>query len=560
MKVLNKLFLSACVAGAALSMGSCVDDLDLNPSDPRSIVSEQFKENPEQYMKQLIADCYLQFATYGVNGDASVQKFDGGMSTFQRAVFLLEEAMTDEASWIPNDADYGLFQYGIIPANNTVIMGTYSRLFINIACCNQFIQTVNDGYFAIEGNERLEALAKELVRQARILRAGAYYYAIDCFGDVPYMDENTPMAVKGVQMGRAEITNKVISELETIVAEYKAENPNQRAAYGYVGLDVAEALLVKFYLNAEVYTGTPNWTACISHAEAIIDRLKGTGFKGTGLANNYHQNFAVNNDKLAIGGAGDVNEIIWTIPQANPQLLSYANGTFMLNGWVGTSTEDNTWQCDPLALYNTKNSGWKCIVARREFVEKFDWDATYSVSPDVRTKLWMTAANGFGIDNVSLTQADYGNNGFLAVKFTNYALDDNGEIDTKASPEPTDQLGIDYPMIRLAEIYLSAAEAYLNTGNDAKALEYTNYIRERAGMPAFTSLTTVLLRDERCRELYTESTRRTDLIRYGQWISGYTWAWKNNRQQGGDFASNFNLFPIPSSVVSRNGLKQNPGY
>lgn len=556
----NKIFLSACVAGAAFSMASCVDDLNLTPTDPRSIVSEQFKENPEQYMQQLIADCYLQYATYGVNGDASVQKFDGGMSTFQRAVFLLEEAMSDEASWIPSDADYGTFQYGIIPANNTVVMGTYSRLFINIACCNQFIQTVNDGYFAIQGNEKLEKMAKDFIRQARILRAGAYYYAIDCFGNVPYMDENTPMGVTGAQLGRAEITKKVIADLEEIVAEYKAEDPNQKPPYGYVGLDVAEALLVKFYLNAGVYTGTPDWTSCISHAEAIIGRLKGAGFQNTGLAHAYHQNFAINNDQLAIGGSSPVNEIIWTIPQSNPQLLSYANGTFMVNAWIGTSTDDTKWKCDPLALYNTKNSGWKCVVARREFVEKFDWDATYSTSPDIRTKLWMTAANGFGIDNVSLTQADYGNNGFLAVKFTNWAIDDNGNIDQAASPEATDQLGIDYPMIRLAEIYLSAAEAYLNTGNEAKAVEYTNYIRERAGMPPFTQLTLQLLRDERCRELYTESTRRTDLIRYNQWISGYTWAWKNNRQQGGDFASNFNLFPIPSSVVSRNGYTQNPGY
>lgn len=557
---LNNIFLSVCVAGAALSMASCVDDLDLTPTDPRSIVSEQFKTNPEQYMKQLIADCYLQYATYGVNGDASVQKFDSGMSTFQRAVFLLEEAITDEASWIPNDADYGTFQYGIIPANNTVVMGTYSRLFINIACCNQFIQTVNAGYFAIEGNEKLEKLAKDLIRQARILRAGAYYYAIDCFGNVPYMDENTPMGVTGAQLGRAEITRKVVSDLEDIVAEYKAEDPDQKPPYGYVGLDVAEALLVKFYLNYGVYTGTPDWTSCISHAEAIIERLKGAGFQGTGLTEAYHQNFAYNNKNFAIGGASPVNEIIWTIPQANPQLLSYANGTFMVNGWVGTSTPDAKWQCDPKALYNTGNAGWKCIVARREFVEKFDWDASYSVSPDIRTKLWMTAANGFGIDNISLSQADYGNNGFLAVKFTNWAIDDNGNIDKANSPAPTDQLGLDYPMIRLAEIYLSAAEAYLNTGNEEMALKYTNYIRERAGMPPFTQLTPALLRDERCRELYTESTRRTDLIRYNQWISGYTWAWKNYRQQGGDFASNFDLFPIPSSVVTRNGYTQNPGY
>ena len=43
------------------------------------------------------------------------------------------------------------------------------------------------------------------------------------------------------------------------------------------------------------------------------------------------------------------------------------------------------------------------------------------------------------------------------------------------------RLGGDYATIRLAEIYLSAAEAILNgAGSSAKAVEYVNYIRERA--------------------------------------------------------------------------------
>lgn len=561
MKLFNKIFLSAAVVASSLALGSCADDMDLTPTDPRSLTAEKFAENPSLYMQQLMADVYLQYATYGANGNASVQKFDGGMSTFQRAAWLLEECITDEASWLPNDPDYGNFQYGITPANNTVIMGTYSRFFINIAICNQFIQTVNNGYFNIQGNPELEAMAAEFIRQARVLRAGAYWYAIDCFGNVPYLDENTAMGEVGPQLGRAELTQRIVTDLENVVAEYKNENPNQKAAYGYVGLDVAESLLVKYYLNYEVYTGTPAWDKCLEHANAVIDRLKGPGFNGSGLANYYHQNFAISNNAFAIGGSNAVNEIIWTIPQDQPNLLSYANGTFLLNALTATSTAKDNWELNPLERYNAGSAGWKCVVARREFVEKFEWNADYSYSPDQRTALWCTAANGFDINSTNpLNQDNYGKNGFVPVKFTNFALDENGQIDQAASPAPTDQLGIDCPIIRLAEIYLSAAEAALHTNQNDLALTYTNYVRERAGMPPYDVITLMELQNERCRELYYESTRRSDLIRYGLWISGYNWSWKNMVPTGADFDQNYVLYPLPASVCARNGYTQNPGY
>lgn len=564
MKIFNKILLSACVAGAAMSFGSCTDDLNLKPTDPRSLVAEQFKADPAGYMDALIADCYLQFATYGANGNSSVQNFDGGMSTFQRAVFYLEELPTDEACWLQTgDTQYGTFQYGILPADNNAIMGMYSRLFINIAVCNQFIQTVNENYFNTEGNATLQAKADEYIRQAKILRAAAYYYAIDCFGNVPFMDENTPMGVTGVQLGRAELYNRLVAGLEDIVAEYKAMETPYDTPYGYVGLDAAESLLVKYYLNAGVYTGTPNWAKTIEHADAVIGRRKGAGFQSSGLMECYHQNFAANNDEFSTGAAGAVKEIIWTIPQSIPELKSYANGTFMLNAWISTSNPESSWQLDPKTRYNAGAAGWTCMVGRRQFIENFEWNASMSLSPDLRTLYWATAADGFTAGNTPLVYDYYGSNGFPIVKFTNWALKDDGSVDAAKTPAATDQLGIDYPMIRLAEIYLSAAEAYLHqdpSDGTGKATEYTNYIRERAGMPAYAHITLQELEKERCRELYTESTRRTDLIRYGKWISGYTWYWKNNVANGADFASNFDIYPIPSSVVARNGYTQNPGY
>ncbi len=79
-------------------------------------------------------------------------------------------------------------------------------------------------------------------------------------------------------------------------------------------------------------------------------------------------------------------------------------------------------------------------------------------------------------------------------------------------------------------------------------------------MPAYTSISMSDLRDERQRELYTECVRRSDLIRYGQWISGYTWNWKYKQLHGTDYPSNFNVYPLPSTVCVRNGYTQNPNY
>ena len=64
----------------------------------------------------------------------------------------------------------------------------------------------------------------------------------------------------------------------------------------------------------------------------------------------------------------------------------------------------------------------------------------------------------------------------------------------------------------------------------------------------------------RSRELYLENTRRTDLIRYGKWVSGLNWAWKNNALEGQNFAPTAVLYPIPSPVLAISPYQQNPGY
>jgi len=114
----------------------------------------------------------------------------------------------------------------------------------------------------------------------------------------------------------------------------------------------------------------------------------------------------------------------------------------------------------------------------------------------------------------------------------------------------------DIVILRLADVYLMRAEAKLRKSNDAaSALADVNFIRaSRTAVgtpaPALTSMTLDLLLRERGFELYWESIRRTDLIRFGKYEG--TWTEKTNTDP------KKRLFPIPQTAVD--GASNLPGY
>ena len=111
-------------------------------------------------------------------------------------------------------------------------------------------------------------------------------------------------------------------------------------------------------------------------------------------------------------------------------------------------------------------------------------------------------------------------------------------------------------LIRLGEIHLIYAEACMHAGGSAA--EQLAALAERAGVAAPATVDAEWLMAERARELMWEAHRRTDLIRYGKWISGYDWPFKNG---GKDLPEYFNVFPVPATELATNlDLQQNPGY
>lgn len=619
--------MSLGVAATALGFSSCVGDLDKEPTNPNEITSVT------NDMDRVFADIYLNFSTFGAGGNSPVSGFDDGMASFQRALFIAEEIPTDEASWLWDQSSYGTINYGRVVPTVDAVFGFYSRLSINIALCNQFIQAVNGGQFA-QGADN--ATAQEYIRQAKILRAGCYYYMLSFYDKIPYADENTTIGSLPEQLPRARVYELVTTDLEKIVSEYPE---NQKPAYGFVGLDAAESILAKIYLNGEVFAGRADYDKCYTHCKNIINRLGHGGYYGTGLARSYQSLFGFNNDKYVIGNNGsEVNEIIWTLAQDRVNLLSWSGATFMIAGWLGTNGVEVTtpfptkdaaykdktgedlcfmdgevkrvykycatdaefdeakkaydnadlkdWQktvsevinntaysFDPKAVgyiaqqwYNA-GAGWKCMVARKSFVRKFEWDdVAMTQSKDTRVANWQTAKHGFTVDNKEgLIGDNWGKNGYITPKYTNWAFNEDGTIDYVNSPEPREQVGGDYAVIRLAEIYLTAAEAILQGGGGttAEATQYVNNVRQRAygaNYVPWSSVNMQELRDERCRELYHENVRRTDLIRWNQWCTGYTWEWKGGVANGTNLPEYTKCYPIPSRVMSSSNFEQTTGY
>ncbi|MFZ1824014.1 MAG: RagB/SusD family nutrient uptake outer membrane protein, partial [Chitinophagales bacterium] len=125
---------------------------------------------------------------------------------------------------------------------------------------------------------------------------------------------------------------------------------------------------------------------------------------------------------------------------------------------------------------------------------------------------------------------------------------------------------IDFPMFRLADVYLMYAEAAVRGGADmGLGITYFNNVRERAYGDASHNVVSIDLDkiiNERARELQWEGQRRTDLIRFGLFTGGtYLWPYKGNVPGGTATDEYLNIYPLPNAdIVANPNLVQNPGY
>ena len=512
-----KYFLSILAATALLA--SCIGDLNVTPIDPNSNTADKALVDEAAYTS-FLASIYTGFATsgyYGANGDPSISGLDGGASQYIRGLFHHSELTTDEAVCGWNDQTIKNFHWMNWTTDDTFIYAFYSRIFMQVSAANEFIREAMASDVTFSQKE-------EFIAEARVLRALAYFHAIDNFGNVPFADETSVVGAFPSQISRAELFNWLEKELTDLINNSALAGAR---ANGFARADkgVAKFLLAKLYLNAKVYTGTDRYNDCAT----VLGSLMNDGYSlhttpNGDIFNAYQDLFLADNNKCT-------DEIIFAIEQDGINTTSYGATNYLIFASTGG-------EMDPAAL--GISSGWGGLRTTPEFYDKF-------TGTDARN-LFYTATQQKSIDDLGEFS-----HGYAFMKFRNIKSDGN----------PGQELGFvdtDFPMMRYADVLLMAAECALN-GASIDGLGAFNQVRARAGLPAVTALNAQLILDERGRELYQECWRRSDLIRFGQFTSGYNWQWKGNVKEGKDVESYRTLFPIPDSDrLANTGLQQNQGY
>lgn len=451
----------------------------------------------------------------------------GRLRGYYDPVTVLNEATTDELvvptrgpDWYDNGTWQQMAKHEWTPVSPGQINGSWEWAYGVVANANINLLALNESQLEVAGKETV-------VAEVKMLRAFAYFFLLDMFGNVPILTESTA-AGNATQATRPEVFAFVESEIMEAIPHLRDEKG--APMYGRFSQAAAYTLLAKLYLNAEVYTGTPRWQDALAATNAVIDAEADYS-----LNPNFLENFSVSNQNV-------YQENIFTIPY--DKILA-----------PGMNWHMRTLHYSLGSAYGLSNNPWNGFATRAEFYNKFSDD-------DQRKEMWLEGPQTDRSGNV-ITFVDAVDGESKPLNFTpqisslERAFGNEGVRNVKYEVQqnnPRNDQDNDFVVFRYADVLLMKAEALLRLGNTSEAVELVNEVRERAGVDPFTTLTLDMLLEERGRELAWEGWRRNDLIRFGK-FTGSTWQFKNNTQE---FRR---LFPIPNQQLSNNpNLRQNPGY
>lgn len=372
------------------------------------------------------------------------------------------------------------------------IGAVYDRLWNAIRDVNLFLATQeNVEYEKADKNVR--------IGEARFIRAFEYYWLTKFFGEVPLVtspdDELYPAKAS------MEVLNSFIeTELQAAGSVLPVDQPE----YNRITKGAALSILTKFYLN------TKQWDKCATTARQVMD------LGVYELYPSYVDMFKPDNEINS--------EFIFVMPCSR------------IGGGLGT--EWTSLSLPPKYPIDGPN-----FAAQFRYYDSF----VNSFAPeDTRRDLFVTQYTDTDGKDVQLL----GNDNSRSLKFRD---------DARVGADQEN----DFPVVRYADILLSRAEA-LNEmdGPSDEAIDLINQVRARAGedmtLLSAGDFTKETLREEllqeRAWEFYSESKRRSDLLRHGVFIS--------RAQDRGKPAKDYQkLYPIPQGEINANkNLVQNDGY
>jgi hypothetical protein len=440
---------------------------------------------------------------------------------------------------------------------------TWSSVFSSINNANRVIYQIESGIIPIED----ESVKTAIVAELRALRAYDYSVLLDNFRNVAIVTDFTSEELPQQSTGQ-QVFDFVVSELTEVIPILSEETGVEM--YGRINRWVAEAILARVYLNAEVYTGTAQYDQVIPLTESI--RNSGN----YALDPSYRTPFSVAAGPL---DGGQSNEVMWAVPYDQVYLND-------------SNFHMKTLKPELRFVFSMSAQPWGGSAANPQFMDTYDLDDTR------KQDSWLmgpqfTPDGEFGYDFAQHIPQFRGKNefhfGFPVWKYEIYA----GQ--TGAS-------NVDYPIVRYAEVLMMEAEALLRTGLADQAAALVTQVRERAFAATDPAKATVtgaeLLQgssylygwydtdgsvktgpggtpvtattggayggadiqygrflDELGWEFAVEGHRRQQLIRFGVFS---TKAWYNHEADG---STHLRIYPIPQSAIDANpNLKQNLGY
>ncbi|WOF96151.1 RagB/SusD family nutrient uptake outer membrane protein [Segatella copri] len=532
-----------CILAAPLMLcfSSCLDE---HPKD--QLDQEAIYNNADNIYKNAVASLY--------NYIGSNQESEGLQGTC-RGIYDYNTLTTDEAmipirggDWYDGGLWENMYQHNW-NANDINLYNVWKYLFKVIVISNQSLSII-DSHKSLLSAEQ----TRDFTAEVRAVRALFYYYAMDMFGRVPIVTSYDVKLEQVTQSERSEVFKFIVDELQDVAPQLADEHSNKEGNYyGRVTRPVANFLLAKLALNAEIYTDD-NWTdgkrqdgksiyfnvngekknaweTCIWYCE----QLRQEGYE---LESDYASNFAVHNENS--------KENIFTIPLDKNLYLNeyhylYRSRHYKHGGAYGGSSENGT--CATVST--VKSFGYGTDHVDNRFKINFYADTVLVDGKKIyldngKPLVYMPLELKLNLSDSPYKQTAGARVGKYEVDRTAYS--DGRQVDN------------DIVLFRYGDALLMEAEAKVRNGEDG-SIEL-NAIRDRVGMPHVEANLDNILK-ERLLELVWEGWRRQDLIRFGKYTKAYDQRTPLEKESTG-FTT---VFPIPQRCLDLNKkLKQNPSY
>jgi hypothetical protein len=387
------------------------------------------------------------------------------------------------------------------------IVNMWGPFYSGIVQANKFIET----YAKFQD----KIVVAQAISKARILRAYYYYLLIDNYKDVPYVTSYLNSEQQPNKTSRAAIFDSIVKEIELSYPLLPFSTSKTAVTKG-----MAFSLLAKLYLNAEVYTGTPQWAKAEQYCDSVI------ALNQFSLQTNALAPFVTNNEGST--------ENIWVIPYDEIK-------------YKGNNLHMRTLHYNSNQTFDMTAGPWNGFAVMKEHFESYEEIDARKKGFLVGQQKSYTGADlldpgaGEGVAlifdptipalqmDATYTQVQIRLSGVRVAKF---------EIKIGAQ----DNLSNDFPIFRYADVLLMKAEAMIRQSKNGD--QYVNEVRTRAGVSTWTGTTLAQLLAERGREMFWEAHRRQDLIRFGE----FNKAWWEKLTSTPDR----NTFPIPQWAIDAN--------